>query len=115
MNKDFWSSNVGVDKNIRSHILSNSEMSDLGFTHYSDDGWYFYRMVGDGVSLNVLAADDDSFLGLRLLEEDHFQPLDLNDEVENMHMSKEEADNINREVNKWMRYLEGAGVIEGYI
>lgn len=113
MNKECWKSNVGVNSNIRSHILPKEQMYNIGFTHYLEDGWYFYRMIDDGISFNVVIADDNSFLGIQVLLEEYFKPLDRID-AEKL-LGEERADELNKRVVWWMRRLADVGILEGDI
>ncbi len=109
MDKEFWKSNVGVRNNFHSHILSKDKMRDLGFTHYADDCWYFLRTVGEGISLNIVIADDNSFLGIKVLLEDHLKPYSYEEALKEDYKL---AESVNIEVNKWLNYLQSAGVLE---
>ena len=112
MNKEFWKSNVGEDKKIRSHILSVDRMKELGFTHYLKDAWYFCSMVGEGVSLNIVITDDESFIGIKVFLEEHLAPLSR-EEAEDK-LGEKETFSINEKIICCLKQLERAGVREGY-
>lgn len=112
MNKEFWKSNVGEDKNIRPHILSSNKMKELGFTHRTEDAWYFCQMIGEGISLNIMIADDESFIGIKVLLEEHFKPI-TRQEALNI-FGEEETYLINEKIIQCLTKLEKEGVLEGY-
>lgn len=113
MNKEFWKSNVGEDIDIRPHILSSSKMRALGFTHRLKDAWYFYQMIGEGISLNIMIADDESFIGIKVLLEEHFKPISRQEALNIF--GEEETFEINEKIIQCLKYFEQVGVIEGYI
>lgn len=111
MDKEFWKSNVRVGSNIRSHILSEDEMRDIGFTHYDEDAWYYYCMVGDGISLNVIIADDESFAGIKVLSEEQLQPFSLQNSLDVLGYKASEI--LNNKIENKLRYFQNVGVLEG--
>ena len=111
----------GVNKLIKYNILSDEKMRDIGFTDYTEDTWYFCRMIkfpkghrGFDISFNVSIPKDNSDIQIDVLDESFCQPydyqymLDKNPEFEPALVVKEQ-------VEDWMKYLQDNEVISGHV
>ena len=111
----------GVNKLIKYNILSDEKMRDIGFTDYTEDTWYFCRMIkfpkghrGFDISFNVSIPKDNSDIQIDVLDEAFCQPydyqymLDKNPEFEPALVVKEQ-------VEDWMKYLQDNEVISGHV
>lgn len=111
----------GVNKLIKYNILSDEEMRAIGFTDYTEDTWYFCRMIkfpkghrGFDISFNVSIPKDNSDIQIDVLDEAFCQPydyqymLDKNPEFEPALVVKEQ-------VEDWMKYLQDSNVISGHV
>ena len=113
----------GVNKLIKYNILSDEEMRDIGFTDYSKDSWYFCRTIkfpntkryrGFDISFNVSILKDNSDIRIDVLDEDFCQPYDYQymlDKTPNF----EPCLIVKEQVEDWMKYLQGKGVISGHV
>ena len=113
----------GVNKLIKYNILSDEEMRDIGFTDYSKDNWYFCRTIkfpnpkryrGFDISFNVSIPKDNSDIRIDVLDEDFCQPYDYQymlDKTPNF----EPCLIVKEQVEEWMKYLQGKGVISGHM
>ena len=113
----------GVNKLIKYNILSDEKMRDIGFTDYSKDRWYFCRMIkfpntkryrGFDISFNVSILKDNSDIRIDVLDEDFCQPYDYQymlDKTPNF----EPCLIVKEQVEDWMKYLQGKGVISGHV
>ena len=114
----------GVNKLIKYNILSDEEMRDIGFTDYSKDNWYFCRMIkfpkdkkeyrGFEISFSVSIPKDNSDIRIDVLDEDFCQPYDYQymlDKTPNF----EPCLIVKEQVEDWMKYLQGKGVISGHV
>ena len=111
----------GVNKLIKYNILSDEKMRNIGFTDYSKDTWYFCRMIkfpkghrGFDISFNVSILKDNSDIRIDVLDEDFCQPYDYQymlDKTPNF----EPCLIVKEQVEDWMKYLQGKGVISGHV
>lgn len=112
----------GVNKAIKSTILSDEKMREIGFTDYAEDKWYFCKSIEFPknkryrffyISFNVTIPKDGSDIRIDVLNEDFCQPYDYQ---HMLHYSPnfEPALIIREQVEKWMKYLQDNGVLSGH-
>lgn len=116
----------GVNAKIKAHILSDDEMRKIGFTDYKKDTWYFCRIVmrevskqryssyDFEVSFGVSIPKDHSDIRIDVLDEAFCQPYDYQ-RILSKNPKHPIATIVNEQVEKWMKYLQDNGVLEGHI
>ena len=115
----------GVNAKIKAHILSDDEMRRIGFTDYAKDAWHFCRTVMEEksksrygsydfeVSFGVNIPKDGSDIRIDVLDEAFLQPYDYQYMLE-MDPTFGVALKVKEQVEKWMKYLQDNGVLEGH-
>ena len=103
----------GVNVKIHSNILSDDEMSAAGFHHHSNDAWYFSKMIGPNLTFNVTIKDDNSDFMIDVLDDDYLEVYDYQ-EMLRYNPNHKTANKVLKAVEKWMAYLQDAGILSGH-
>lgn len=112
----------GVNKVIKTHILSEEKMREIGFTDHAKDRWYFCRILnfpkkeryrGFEISFSVTIPKDGSDFSIDVLDEDFLQPYDYQYMLNN-NPDFEPALIAKEQVEEWMAYLQDNGVLSGH-
>lgn len=104
----------GLNVNITAAILSDEEMTDLGFTDHTGKNWYYTTQLTASISFNVTIPKDGSRFALDVLDEDFLQPYDY----QRLLLGKPEhpfALKIKSKVEEELQYLSSKGVIHGWV
>ena len=116
----------GVNKAIKAKILTDKEMRKVGFTNHVENQWYFYKNIrlpkkeqysNIEISFNVIIPKDGSDIDITILDEDFLQPYDYQHILADMpigHPSRELANIVKEQVEKWMKYLQDKSVLSGH-
>lgn len=116
----------GVNKKIKSVVLSNKEMKKTGFTNYVEGQWYFYKNIrlpkkrkfsDTEISFNVTIYEDGSDIRIDILDEDFLQPYDYQYILACApvsHPERELANVVKEQVEKWMKHLQNKGILSGH-
>lgn len=118
----------GVNLKIKSHVLSDDKMREIGFTDNCKDRWYFCRFIkfpktkqyrGFEISFCVTIAKDNSQLRIDVLDEAFCQPYDYQSMIISSREHKIKANNtamiVFEQVEKYMSYLQEKGVLSGHV
>lgn len=112
----------GVNKLIKSTILSDERMREIGFTDYYDKNWYFCRSIrfpktpryrGFDISFSVTIPKDGSDIRIDVLDEDFCQPYDYQ-YILDEHPDFEPCLIVKEQVEEWMKYLQDKDVLSGH-
>lgn len=105
----------GTNSAISFNLLPEEKLRALGFTDHREGYWYFCRMLRDEISFSVSfpKSGKQDKLEINVLDENFLQPYDY------QHMLMKHPDNlfapkIQRDVEKWMAYLQDNGVLSGH-
>lgn len=113
----------GVNKLIKTTILSDEKMREIGFTDYSKDNWYFCRIIkfpkekryrGFEISFSVTIPKDNSDIQIDVLDEDFLQPYDYQYMLDKNPTFKP-CLIVKEQVEEWMKYLQDSGVLSGHM
>jgi len=105
----------GVNKAIKSHLLSDEEMKKVGFTNQNKEYWYFYRDLGNEISFNVkIYLKDLDNPNIEIIDEDYCQHYDYQRYLKNI-PENEFVIKIRDKVEYWMEYLQSNGVLSGHV
>lgn len=102
----------GVNSNITANVLSDSEMINIGFMNSSVDDkqvWRFTKNLSNDVTFSVIIFRDSSDLDIQIIDESLLEPYDY---INCKHTR--EGREVNKNINKWMNYLQYKQVITGY-
>lgn len=112
----------GLNIKIKSYLLPEERMREIGFTDYCCDRWYYSRMIkfpkekryrNFEISFNVTIPKNGDRLRIDVLDEDFCQPYDYQRMLSKD--SKFEPALIVKEfVEKQMEYLQQQGVLSGH-
>lgn len=105
----------GLNANIKTHILPDDKMREIGFTDADYSAWYFCKYWGDiDVSFNVrIEKDKPNSLRIDVLDEAFLQPYDyqyLLRRDPNFKVAKL----VKSRVDKCMTYLIDNGILSGW-
>lgn len=116
-----------VNKNIKTKILDDKTMKEIGFTDYCKDRWHFCRginfpktkeYIGFEVTFNVTIPKDGSDIRIDVLDEAFCQPYDYQHMIMNSREKKvlpnKTAMIVFEQVELWMNYLKEKGILEGH-
>lgn len=121
----------GVNKLIKYTILSDEKMKEIGFCKNYHEGtihetyspwWWFTRKIKfpkkkDGMMLRlafcVQIPKDGSDIDIFVIDCDWCQPYDYQRILHN-NPNHECANIVKEQVEKWIKYLQGNGVISGH-
>lgn len=112
----------GVNTAIKTQILSEEKMREIGFTDYSNDRWYFCKGIefpkekrysGFDITFNVSIPKDGSDFSIDVLDEDFLQPYDYQ-RMLNENPNFEPCLIVKEQVEEWMAYLQDNGVLSGH-
>ena len=121
----------GVNKKIKAHILSDEKMKEIGFHKNYYEGtkhekyspyWYFVKVIefpeekkweNTEISFNVRIPKDGSDVNIMVLDEDFCQHYDYQ-YILDKNSEHTCANIVKEEVEKWMAYLQDAGVLSGH-
>lgn len=112
----------GVNIKIKANILSDDEMQKIGFTEYRKGYLHFGRMIqfpkeysrDIEISFGVTIPRDGSDIRIDVLDDAFCQPYDYQRILRDDPNFKT-ALIVQEQVEKWMKYLEEAGVIQGHV
>lgn len=122
----------GVNEKIKYHILEKEKMKKVGFFENYHEGtkyekyspyWYFIRSVrfpkdkrwmGVCIEFQVNIPKDGSDLDIMVLDMDFCQPYDYQ-RILSKNPKNECANIVKEQVEEFMEYLQGAGVLSGYV
>lgn len=113
----------GVNAKIKTHILSDEEMREIGFTDYSKTTWFFCRSIkfpketryrSFDISFSVSIPKDGSDIRIDVLDEDFCQPYDYQSMLHKNPTFKP-ALIVYEQVEEWMDYLQSKGVLSGHV
>lgn len=99
----------GVNANIVPHILDDAAMRQIGFTDFDREDWYFVKSIGDDITFNVLIDKKTEDIDIQIIDEPFLQPYDYIN-YKHTKVGRE----VNKNIVKWMNYLQYNGVISGY-
>ena len=116
----------GVNSAIKAYILPENKMREIGFTDYCKDNWYFCRCLqipvsgkknkiryNNDISFNLTIPKDGSDIRIDVLDENFCQPYDYQHMLHKNPTFKF-ALNVKEQVEEWMEYLQGYGVLSGH-
>lgn len=104
----------GLNADISASILSDEEMTDLGFTDHTGKNWYYTTQLMADISLNVTIPKDGSRLSLDVLDEEILQPYDY----QRILMNNPEHPfslSVKTQVEEELQYLSEKGVLHGWV
>lgn len=106
----------GVNINIKTHLLSEDKMRELGFTDFREGYWYYCKAVGGkditfNLSINKVNAED---FRLDVLDEGFLQPYDYQYYLER-NPEHQFAIQVRDNVEEHVKYLQDVGVLSGHI
>lgn len=103
---------------IKVHLLPEKKMREIGFTDHNPTTWYFckYGMGGQhDISFSLsIKKDNPSDWRIDVLDENFLQPYDYQMMIE-QHTRNDIPYAVQKDVEKWMQYLEDAGILSGHI
>lgn len=103
--------------NIKVNILDDSKMRMIGFTDYSNDRWYFNKLVYDkcgGVSFGLTIDKKTCKYKIDVLDEQWLQTYDYQNMYKFGLANNEVVKTIHNNVQKLMKFLMDSGIITGY-
>lgn len=104
---------LGMNSNIKFHILSENAMKMCGFGFISSDNrWYFYKGITEHISLEVTIESDETGK-IEVLDNYWLRPYDFQTMIESGNPSKVAVD-VQKEVYMWMNSFSLFGIIEGW-
>ena len=112
----------GVNAKIHASILPEEKMQEIGFTDNCKEMWYFLRGIqfpknkkyrGFEVSFSVTIPKNGSDIRIDVLDEAFCQPYDYQYMLEK-NPNFEPCLIVKEQVEHWMSYLQGRGVLTGH-
>lgn len=108
----------GLNTKIKAHLLPDTEMRKLGFIDYQEGYWHFSKILRGSIifGVTISKADTDDF-HIDVLDDDFYQPYDYQRMLsqKSYHEPNPYAIAVYEKVERWMDYLQQAGVLSGHV
>ena len=105
---------------VKTRILSEDKMRELGFTDYAKDRWFFFRFIKFPrtsrykyfeISFSLTIPKNGDKTRLDVLDEDFCQPYDYEMMLEK-NPNFEPAKIVKEQVDYWINHLKDNGIVE---
>lgn len=103
--------------NIKTHILDDSKMRELGFTDYNNHYWLYSSIVYEdcgGISFGLVIKKDNSEYNISVLDEQWLQTYDYQHMFKHGLANNEVVETVHNNVQNCMKFLMENGIITGY-